>query len=167
MRFFFDTEFIEDGKTIDLISIGIVDEEGNKLYLENSECDLSKASDWVKKNVIPHLKGEKYSFKRSEIIKKINEFVGKQEPEFWAYYASYDWVCLCQLWGTMMDLPKHWPMYVCDLIFYAKINSFDTKTVPQPKNEHDALADASWNKKLYDAITKQVNRRKYVKSNIV
>jgi hypothetical protein len=28
MRFFLDTEFIEDGKTIDLVSIGMVKENG-------------------------------------------------------------------------------------------------------------------------------------------
>ena len=27
-RFFYDTEFIEDGTTIDLVSIGVVDETG-------------------------------------------------------------------------------------------------------------------------------------------
>jgi hypothetical protein len=30
MRFWFDTEFIEDGKTIDLMSIGVVAEDGRK-----------------------------------------------------------------------------------------------------------------------------------------
>ena len=28
MKFFYDTEFIEDGHTIDLVSIGIVREDG-------------------------------------------------------------------------------------------------------------------------------------------
>lgn len=31
MRFWFDTEFIENGHTIDLISIGIVAEDGRTL----------------------------------------------------------------------------------------------------------------------------------------
>lgn len=35
MKYWFDTEFIEDGKTIDLLSIGIVSEEGHTLYAEN------------------------------------------------------------------------------------------------------------------------------------
>lgn len=29
--------------------------------------------------------------------------------------ADYDWVVLCQLYGTMMDLPKGWPMYCRDV----------------------------------------------------
>jgi hypothetical protein len=47
VRYWFDTEFIEDGTTIDLISIGIVDEDGRTLYLESSECDLDRASPWA------------------------------------------------------------------------------------------------------------------------
>ncbi len=42
MKYFLDTEFIEDGKTIDLISIGIVDKNGNCIYLINGNCDFSK-----------------------------------------------------------------------------------------------------------------------------
>ena len=52
MKYFLDTEFIEDGKTIDLISIGIVAEDNRSLYLINSECDWSKASPWVLENVL-------------------------------------------------------------------------------------------------------------------
>lgn len=32
MKYFLDTEFHEDGKTIDLISIGIVAEDGREYY---------------------------------------------------------------------------------------------------------------------------------------
>ena len=32
MRYFYDTEFLEDGETIDLISIGIVAEDGREYY---------------------------------------------------------------------------------------------------------------------------------------
>lgn len=55
MKFYLDTEFIEDGKTIDLLSLGMVGETGLERYWVNSDADLSKASDWVKQNVIPHL----------------------------------------------------------------------------------------------------------------
>ena len=55
MRYFIDTEFIEDGFTIDLISIGIVCEDGREFYAINSDCNLDRASDWVKTNVICHL----------------------------------------------------------------------------------------------------------------
>ncbi len=51
-RFWFDTEFIEDGRTIDLISIGIVSEDNRKYYAVSSECDPTKASKWVNLNVL-------------------------------------------------------------------------------------------------------------------
>ena len=31
------------------------------------------------------------------------------------YYADYDWVALCQLYGRMLDLPGRWPMFCRDL----------------------------------------------------
>ncbi|MBC7845545.1 MAG: 3'-5' exoribonuclease [Flavobacterium sp.] len=36
-------------------------------------------------------------------------------PEFYAYYADYDWVVFCWLFGKMIDLPKGFPMYCKDL----------------------------------------------------
>lgn len=37
------------------------------------------------------------------------------EPEFYAYYADYDWVVFCWLFGKMIDLPNGFPMYCKDL----------------------------------------------------
>lgn len=65
MRYYYDTEFLEDGSTIALISIGIVNEDGEAYYAVNAEVseslnpdDLGKRiakSDWLMKNVAPHL----------------------------------------------------------------------------------------------------------------
>lgn len=133
MRIWFDTEFVEDGKTIDLLSIGMVREDGAVYYAEPLEADLSKAGEWVRANVLPHLSGDKTP--RAEIARQIVEFVG-DAPEFWAYFASYDWVALCQLYGTMMDLPPGWPMYVRD------VKQVIGDGVKLHINEHNALADA-------------------------
>src|SRR5882757_5689684 len=114
MRIWFDTEFIEDGKTIDLISIGMVREDGKTLYLENLSAEIGRASQWVKDNVIVHLDYVTHGVVREEIGPKVQAFAG-EKTEFWAYYADYDWVVLCQLYGTMMDLPKDWPMYCRDV----------------------------------------------------
>lgn len=142
MRYWFDTEFIEDGKTIDLLSIAIVSEDGRELYLELLEADWSKASPWVKENVLPHL-GKGPTVGREEAKLRVLEFIGADEPEFWAYYAAYDWVAFCQLFGTMMDLPKGWPMFCRDLKQMAG-------KIPLPKQgdgkEHNALNDARWTK---------------------
>lgn len=152
MRVWLDTEFIEDGRTIDLISIGVVCEDGLAYYAESSECDLSRASPWVRANVIRHLR-QTDCIPRKEIAAEIARIVG-YKPEFWAYYADYDWVALCQLYGTMMDLPKGWPMYCrdvkqwCDMLGNLKL--------PEQKNtEHHALADALWTRDAWHFLNER------------
>ena len=54
-RFFYDTEFIEDGVTIDLVSIGVVDETGREFYAVSTEFDASQAIPWVRRNVLDQL----------------------------------------------------------------------------------------------------------------
>lgn len=156
MKIFFDTEFIEDGKTIELISIGLVREDGEELYMESSECDFSRASHWVKDNVISKLTLHSYDRStRREIADKIKEFVGPN-PEFWAYYADYDWVVLCQLYGTMMDLPEGWPMYCRDLKQEADRLNF--KIIHPPADQdHNALIDAWFAMLTYDVRMQSLN----------
>lgn len=57
MRLFYDCEFLEDGSTIDLISIGIVTDDGREYYAVNAEADWSriKKHDWLMRNVVPSL----------------------------------------------------------------------------------------------------------------
>lgn len=61
MRIFYDTEFLEDGRTIDLISIGMVAEDGRELYavneaIENAPLyDRIRGNQWLMENVVPHL----------------------------------------------------------------------------------------------------------------
>lgn len=74
MKYFIDTEFIEGfhkplfGKRrhfIDLISIGIVAEDGREYYAISSEYNYNKADNWIKENIIlPIYKQEDPSFKQ-------------------------------------------------------------------------------------------------------
>jgi hypothetical protein len=178
MKYFYDCEFIEDGKTIDLISIGIVAEDGREFYAQNLHCKFDLASDWVKTNVFPSLTrfdlkalkpiinadqeggyGNWYS--KGSIASVLSAtlipgFVRMDDgkPEFWGYYSSYDHVALCQLFGTMMDLPNDWPMYTRDLRQWADslgITEDLDKIIPA-EGEHHALADARWNKKAWEYL---------------
>ena len=47
----------------------------------------------------------------------VTEFFGHfvAQPEFYGYYADYDWVVFCWLFGGMIDLPSGFPMYCRDL----------------------------------------------------
>ena len=152
-RIWFDTEFIEDGKTIDLISIGMVRDDGATFYAENMDCDYDKASPWVRENVLRHLQGGSREWHRSDMAEYIVAFAG-EKPEFWAYYADYDWVVLCQLYGTMMDLPKGWPMYCRDV--KQLCDSLGNPKLPeQQSTEHHALEDAIWTRDAWRALSEQ------------
>ena len=152
MRYWYDTEFIEDGVTIDLVSIGVIAEDGREYYAQSGEFDASKANDWVRENVLAHLTPERklrYSIKRDLLAFCDPEKYGK--PELWGYYSAYDHVVLCQLFGTMMDLPKGWPMYTRDIKQWCDMLS-NPRLPEQGKNEHHALADAKWNRVAWEFL---------------
>ena len=190
LKFFIDTEFIEDGKTIDLVSIGIVCENGASYYAISTEFNPIKASHWVVDNVLaklppvpigkfpqtissdsfwqpdtfdpldpsvlPDITAEASCWKsRKAIALEVVDFIEKQcagaNPEFWGYYADYDWVVFCQLFGTMMDLPNRFPMYCRDI--KQECDRLGNPEIPkQESGEHNALADAFWNKQAWEFL---------------
>jgi len=155
MKIWFDTEFIEDGRTIDLLSIGMVREDDHYYYAVSADCDQDKASPWVKENVLPHLRGC-YLTPRSYMAQDIRKFAGNK-PEFWAYYADYDWVALCQLFGTMMQLPKGWPMFCMD-VKQLCIEHGNPMLPKQEGLEHHALEDARWTKIAWEYLQSRSHR---------
>jgi hypothetical protein len=89
MKYWIDTEFIERPCTIDLISIGLVAEDGREFYAESNEVDWSKASLWTLENVRPRLDGN--GMKREEIGYAVRRFTdGDEHPVFWGYFPAYD-----------------------------------------------------------------------------
>lgn len=261
MKYFLDTEFIEglqqtkmlgfnvgeSKPTIDLISIGIVSEDGREYYAVSKDFNLQEAWDrydtsptkkktyWLRENVLKpifidlmiqdldwnkevltkNLKGDYSSFDayftyrnfhkliktygkhNSQIAKEILAFVYpnglynteaceakdlvtpncsvSERPEFFAYYADYDWVVFCWLFGTMNDLPKGFPMYCRDLkhMLDDKANEMSTKiayesgnhtvwsideaieviksnaSYPPQLDSHIAIEDARWDLAFY------------------
>lgn len=152
MKYWFDTEFYEDGKTIELISIGVVSEDGREYYAETGDSQrLAKRSPWLQQNVLPHLVGSP-RLQRGLIAADLIEFMG-ENPEIWAYYADYDWVVLCRLYGRMIDLPKGWPMFCRDIKQLA-ISLGDPKLPEQIGEKHHALSDAAWAKDAWEFLQK-------------
>jgi len=189
MKYYFDTECLEGTQkenfpinlfrkntppTIDLISIGIVAEDGRELYAISKDFNLKEAWNrfdlaeqtmfekqngfkgrkiyWLRENVLKPIYEElclidmrklcyennpinfsylnlkkliqKHGKTNLQIAEKIKSFTTQysennneiwDKPEFYAYYADYDWVVFCWLFGKMMDLPKGFPMYCRDL----------------------------------------------------
>lgn len=154
MRYFFDTEFIEDGTTIDLLSIGIVAEDGRELYMENHEADFGQASFWVRENVFSNmLWTNQVQEDRGTIKDRISDFCSRDDygkPEFWAYYADYDWVVFCQLFGRMIELPKGYPKYCRD--FKQWLDEHGNPELDKTGLNHNALDDARWLKREYERL---------------
>lgn len=157
MRYFLDFEFIEDGRTIEPISIGMVCEDGREFYAE-FPFEPMKAGEWVKKNVIPQLKGPPFVKPASIVKDEILKFIGSEKPELWGYYADYDWVCFCQIFGRMIDLPKHLPKYCRDIKQLAD-DLGNPKLPTQEEGEHNALEDARWNLKALKFLNELKSRQ--------
>jgi hypothetical protein len=185
MKYFLDTEFLEGtqktflGKTvstIDLISIGIVAEDGRKYYAISNDFNLKEAWNrydlkhtgfgdrnnlppvkdyWIRNNVLKNLFNnhvadynkeintfkefknlvEHFGKTNKQITEEVCDFIDARKSgngiimpggtsikqantlnvEFYGYYADYDWVAFCWLFGKMIDLPKGFPTYCVDL----------------------------------------------------
>lgn len=262
MKYFIDTEFIEGSQTkrllsipigktkptIDLISIGIVCEDGRYYYAISKDFNLKEAWNriqlkeidpihkkdtneqryakeyWIRENVLKPIWEElrnkqnakridfdgnsrdnyfsynslkylikKYGKTNKQIAKEVKHFVANRpiennkeqwildydtkDVQCYGYYADYDWVVFCWLFGRMIDLPKGFPKYCIDLkqildecaVKYIENNPFKDqyktaslntlvdifkshKDYPKQTDEHHALVDAKWNYKLYNFL---------------
>lgn len=140
MKVFYDTEFLEDGIRIDLISIGLVREDGAEYYAVSQDVTRGRLlrrirkHEWLMANVVPSLprahgdwnlhqpKGWLFNYSsphvrpRHVIAREVRDFIlAAPDPELWADWGAYDHVVLCQLWGRMIDLPDGIPMWTHDL----------------------------------------------------
>lgn len=175
MRYFLDTEFVDTGNAINLISIGIVAEDGRELYLCNTECDFSKASPWVWENVLAPLGVEpgpgngamrptdpNLWVNKRQIANRVLEFVDSA-PEFWGLYSAHDWVVFTQLWGPLVDKPKHFPWYCKDVVQYwcNELGLF-TEDLPvslESPGNHNAILGARSVKTCWEECEKQARRK--------
>ena len=170
MKIWYDTEFIENGSTIGLISIGMGREDGKKLYRINADMDFSsiQRNDWLMKNVMPSLPVRTgrdfpwnifhpdfdYVMRKEEIRRDVRQFVlDTPDPELWAWYGAYDHVVVCQLFGRMIDLPTGFPMYTMDLKQEHR-RLGEPRLPEQESGEHNALDDALHNKVIWEALKK-------------
>lgn len=168
MKIFYDCEFIDDGSTIGLISIGIVAEDGREYYAVNKDAAWKRIRKhaWLVENVVcslPRLHGDSrlnpgwgnplaLNFehpamkRRGDIANEVRDFLlsGDGKPQLWAWYAAYDHVCLAQLWGPMVNIPDGIPMLTYDL--KQECDRQGNPDLPtQANGEHNALSDARHN----------------------
>lgn len=181
MRYFYDCEFIEDGRTIDLVSIGIVADNGREYYAVNRDMPVRRIRKhkWLMDNVVPSLpKGQgdrrnhvprRWLFDyadpivkpRKQIAREVADFILNSERaltgmlpdvELWADYGAYDHVVLCQLWGPMIALPEGMPMWTHDIQQEARRRGVTKHLPQQAEGEHNALADARHVKARWECL---------------
>jgi hypothetical protein len=177
LKIFYDTEFIEDGSTIGLISIGMVAEDGRELYrIVDDEDIIIEAVEhtWLRANVIPSLpillKPDAPSWEwdfdsdhadwpnvqqRPQVVEDVRAFIlATPQVELWADYAAYDHVALAQLFGPMVKLPDGIPMWTNDLRQeMARRGAVDADLpVQDAATAHNSLADARWLQSAHDAL---------------
>jgi len=153
---YYDTEFLEDGKTIELISIGMVNALGETYYAISEQMPMERILDhpWLMENVMPHLpkldSGDPAIKSRATIADEVKEFITRHpNPKLWAWYGAYDHVVLCQLFGTMVGLHDTGiPMFTNDL--RQAVDGFSFRLPKQVSTEHNALDDAMWVKDSYE-----------------
>lgn len=108
MKYIIDSEFIDTPTCSALISLAIVREDGAHRYFE-FDYPEHEITPWLRENVVAHLGKGRTTFALAS--RSIEDFIGADCPEFWAYYGAYDWYWFCRLWGGFMKMPQpHWPM---------------------------------------------------------
>jgi hypothetical protein len=158
---YYDTEFLENGRTIELISIGMVREDGAEYYAVSQEMPFGAISQhaWLMQHVMPSLPVRtgysnpwdpahpdfRHVKPRKQIASEVSRFITEvTDPQLWAWYGAYDHVALCQLWGRMIDLPTGVPMHTNDLKQEA-VRLGNPRMPEQAGGMHNALEDARHN----------------------
>jgi 3' exoribonuclease, RNase T-like len=185
MKIFYDSEFFEDGKTIDLISIGMVAQDGREYYAVSSEFDLrglqtnpefAETHNWLSDNVFPSLPfivgleilDDRHPDvkNRTMIMEEVSEFIlNTADAQLWAWYGAYDHVVLAQLFGSMARMPKHIPKWTNDL--RQEVQRLGNPRLPdQAHGEHNALEDAKWLKHRYEWLYKYAVGNQFERHNL-
>lgn len=180
MKYFYDCEFLEDGKTIELISIGIAAEDGREFYAVSEEIgegyalyDRIRGHKWLMDNVVPNLPlarpvrntfGGRPSFclddasntvmPRRMIRNGVRDFILSDdgEVELWADFGAYDHVALAQLFGPMIKLPPGMPMFTHEFAQAWRAAGQPVLPVQDPAQVHNALEDARHLRRCFQAL---------------
>jgi len=121
VRYFYDCEFLEDGHTIDLISIGICAEDGREYYAVVSEVggDDDKLyericrTSWLMENVVPHLPLSKDWSGNPVIKQREAQYSGSFSLDLGAPEVLPRWVVAKQVKEFLLagDAPELWAYY--------------------------------------------------------
>jgi hypothetical protein len=165
-KVFLDTEFIDDGAGLEIISLALVAETSAEYYAIFAETDISRIMShaWLRINVVPHLPittglhgwdtahpDYRHVKPRAQIAGEVLAFVAQlPDPEIWAWYSPFDAVLLCRLYGPMSDLPAEIPAFTRDLMQEA--DRLGASLPEQNAPVHHALSDARHDLRIATAL---------------
>jgi len=177
-KIFFDTEFTGLYKDSQLISIGLISEDGDTFYAELTDYDKNKVSNWIYNNVILNLKFQNLteknllinkSKKNYEILcdkKTLKEHLTMwlqsfgEELEIWSDCLAYDWVLFCDIYEEAFKIPKcvyYIPFDICTLFKVKNIDPDISREefaeIQSDSKKHNSLFDAISIKKCYEKLS--------------
>ena len=174
MKIFFDTEFTGLHKNTELISIGLIAENGNTFYGEITNYDKSQVDNWIQENVINNLKHHgHYMIKESkenyeismdfeDVSFALNKWLEQFDTVEWVSdVCHYDMVLLIDLLtnhGSALDLPYEKISSVChdinqdiaEAYYISEISAFDKSREGILKDSKIEITGEKHNS-LYDA----------------
>lgn len=170
MKIAYDWTFLDRGADLPVmpISLGMVREDGERLYLINGEVSLSTLArnPWLQLSVTPYLPlvihsdhtqdysgsiiewdpdhpDYPYRVGLDEMRHRVREFTDVGESvELWTYLGPFDHVLLAHLFGTLNDWPGHLPQYSNDVM--QDWNRLGQPALPAADSMHHSLHDAQW-----------------------
>ena len=170
MKLFFDTEFTKLSKDAELISLGIVSEDGDVFYAEFSDYDKSKLDPWIIENVIKNLSyspGDSdinvpdyfYYGSRKFIKAKLLDWLSKfNRIQFVSDVCHYDFVFLIDLlFGEALNMPSNFSP-IChdintDIAKYLEISERHAFNISRESllENHNIFVSGKKHNALYDA----------------
>ena len=139
MRYWLDTEFIAAPYSIDLISIGLVAEDGRN-STRRATRSIGRRPICGRLQTCVHSR----AMERVQIGYAVRQFTdGDEHPVFWGYFPAYDWVAFTWLFGHLDELPFHYPQFCLDIKQWA-VELGDPELPHQAGARHHALHDARW-----------------------
>ncbi|MHA1481933.1 MAG: hypothetical protein ACTSQA_00660 [Candidatus Heimdallarchaeaceae archaeon] len=161
---------------MDLISLGIVCEDGRTFYAENACFDECRINDRIKEDILANLKWHADSKLKkgfcnagtlnagtsnaaTEVFGTV-DFISNSivdftdsNPKFYGYFSNCDWITFCTLRGKITDCLKNWLMHCTNLKHLT--NGEDEEGFKRPKDKYDVLINAMWNKNFYTYLIKK------------
>ncbi len=168
---FFDTEFtFLDARKGELLSLGLVKDSGEELYLEFEQPPHDRMDPWVIEHVLPSLSGTVVS--KDEAKAQIREFVGPDRPYLMAYVNQFDSIYWYDLFSDPQKHPAFWiPIDFASILF---AHGFDPESMGHQDffdrigvnrsnyntRGHNALEDAQLLKEVYSRFMSYIGRAK-------